>query len=202
MMHAPDASKSLGPEEYASTLVYAQKKLEAEKPQSHPSQDKALFSLRPYQTEAVQNLRHALARKVLRLMVSSPTGSGKTELGMAVIKAARAKHKRVAFLCNRVHLVDQTSRRFSKAGISHGIIQGENTTRVYEPVLVASVQTVAKRGLPEVDVILIDEAHTVAGSADYRALIIEAAKRNVPVIGLSATPYAKGLAPQKGSSPL
>lgn len=195
MMQATDASKPLFPEECASTLVYSQKRRDSTEtaPQNHPSHQVGDLTLRPYQAEAVHNLRHALARKVLRLMLNSPTGSGKTEIGMALVKGARAKHKRVAFLCNRVHLVDQTSRRFTKAGISHGIIQGENTTRVYEPVLVASIQTVAKRGLPMVDVILIDEAHTVAGSAEYRAVIIEAAARNVPVIGLSATPDAKGL---------
>ncbi|NHZ35339.1 DEAD/DEAH box helicase [Massilia sp. CCM 8692] len=192
-MQATDASNLLLSEEYASSLVYSQKRREEIKPLPRPSHDEGAFTLRPYQAEAVQNLRAALARKVLRLMLNSPTGSGKTEVGMALVKGARAKHRRVAFLCNRVHLVEQTSRRFTKAGISHGIIQGENTTRVYEPVLVASIQTIAKRGLPAVDVILIDEAHTVAGSAEYRAVIIEAAARNVPVIGLSATPYAKGL---------
>jgi superfamily II DNA or RNA helicase len=69
------------------------------------------LTLRPYQANAVQNLRLGLAGGVLRLMLCSPTGSGKTEIGMALVKGARAKHKRVAFLCNRVHLVEQTSRR-------------------------------------------------------------------------------------------
>jgi superfamily II DNA or RNA helicase len=124
-------------------------------------------------------------------MLCSPTGSGKTEIGMALVRGAIAKRKRAAFLCNRVHLVEQTSRRFTKAGIAHGIIQGENTARVYENVLVASIQTVARRGLPEVDLIVIDEAHTVAGSREYRAVL--AAAKGVPVIGLSATPFAKGL---------
>jgi superfamily II DNA or RNA helicase len=110
---------------------------------------------------------------------------------MALVRGAVAKRKRVAFLCNRVHLVEQTSRRFTRAGIAHGIIQGENTTRVYENVLVASIQTVARRGLPEVDLIVIDEAHTVAGSREYRAVL--AAAKGVPVIGLSATPFARGL---------
>jgi superfamily II DNA or RNA helicase len=31
-------------------------------------------------------------------------------------------------------------------------------------VLVGSIQTIARRGMPEVDLIIIDEAHTVAGS--------------------------------------
>jgi superfamily II DNA or RNA helicase len=124
-------------------------------------------------------------------MLCAPTGSGKTEIGMALVRGARAKHKRVIFLCNRVHLVEQTSRRFTKAGISHGIIQGENTTRVYESVLVASIQTVVRRGLPQADLIIIDEAHTVAGSNEYRTVI--AGAKGTPVIGLSATPYTRGL---------
>lgn len=159
-----------------------------------PSQDEGVskpLTLRPYQSVAVQNLRISLAGGVLREMLCSPTGSGKTEIGMALVRGAMAKRKRVAFLCNRVHLVEQTSRRFTKAGIAHGIIQGENTTRVYENVLVASIQTVARRGLPDVDLIIIDEAHTVAGSSEYRAVL--AAAKGVPVVGLSATPYAKGL---------
>lgn len=148
--------------------------------------------LRPYQANAIQNCRVVLARvgKRGRILVYSPTGSGKTEIAMAMVKGVVAKHGRVAFLANRVHLIEQTSRRFTKSNIPHGIIQGENTRNVYEAVLVASIQTVARRGLPEVDLLIIDEAHTVAGSKDYRA-VMAAAK--CPVIGLSATPYARGL---------
>ena len=124
-------------------------------------------------------------------MLCSPTGSGKSEMGMAMVKGALAKGKRVAFLCNRVHLVEQTSRRFTKAGIAHGVIQGANTTRGYENALIASIQTVARRGLPDVQLMIIDESHTVAGSKEYRAVI--AAAKGTPVIGLSATPYARGL---------
>ncbi|MFC0131401.1 DEAD/DEAH box helicase [Massilia eurypsychrophila] len=195
MMHANDASNVLFSEEQVPHLDYRQKRREETKGETRPDHEvdglTSALALRPYQANAVQNLRLALAGGVLRLMLCSPTGSGKTEIGMALVKGARAKHKRVAFLCNRVHLVAQTSRRFTRSGIAHGIIQGENTARIYENVLVASIQTVAKRGLPDVDLIIIDEAHTVAGSREYRAVI--AAAKGVPVIGLSATPYAKGL---------
>jgi superfamily II DNA or RNA helicase len=125
-----------------------------------------------------------------RVILYSPTGSGKTEIGIAFVKAARAKGKRVAFLCNRVHLVEQASRRFQRSGIGHGIIQAENTREVWSPVLVGSIQTVARRGLPDVDLLLIDEAHAVAGSKDFRAVIAQA---KCPVIGLSATPFSRGL---------
>lgn len=184
------------PEEHASNWEHSKKRRDkGEHPQKPPSQADGIFgsalTLRPYQAAAVQNLRLALAGGVVRQILCSPTGSGKTEIGMALVKGAQAKRKRVAFLCNRVHLVEQTSRRFNRSGIVHGIIQGANTSRAYENVLVASIQTVARRGLPEVDLIIIDEAHTVAGSREYRAVI--AAAQGVPVIGLSATPYAKGL---------
>lgn len=191
-MLAPRYPLTCSSEEYASDLLASQKRrVNPENPPSHEGADSGALTLRPYQFAAVQNLRLSLAGGVKRQMLCSPTGSGKTEIGMALVKGARAKGKRVAFLCNRVHLVEQTSRRFSKAGIAHGVIQGGNTARVYEHVLVASIQTVAKRGMPAVDLIIIDEAHTVAGSREYRAVI--AAAKGVPVIGLSATPYAKGL---------
>jgi len=148
------------------------------------------FEARAYQTEAVQNLRSGLAGGFKRQMLSSPTGSGKTEIGMILVRGAVAKGKRVAFLCNRINLVGQTSARFFRAGIQHGVIQGANTSRTYENVIVASIQTVARRGMPEVDLLVIDEAHGVAGSKDYRKVIAE---HKGPVIGLSATPFSKGL---------
>ena len=117
--------------------------------------------------------------------------SGKTEVAMAVIQGAIDKGKRVVFLCNRIHLVGQASKRFYRSGIEHGVIQGNNTRNIDARVIVGSIQTVAKRGMPDCDLIVIDEAHAVAGSKDFRSVIIE--RNAVPVIGLSATPFSKGL---------
>lgn len=190
-------------EECASSLVATQKRREEITPENLPRQGMTIGAsrpsgnslvLRPYQERALAEVRSLMAgvlgRPLKRVMLYSPTGSGKTEMALAVTKGCRAKRKRVAFLCNRVHLVTQASRCFSKAGVRHGVIQGANTRSIYEDVLVASIQTVARRGMPEVDLIIIDEAHGVAGSKDFRR-VIEAAK--CPVIGLSATPFARGL---------
>lgn len=151
----------------------------------------AELDLRPYQAAAIQSLRLGLGEGYLRQMLYGPTGMGKTALAVGLVKGARAKGKRVAFLCNRIQLVEQASAAFRKYGISHGIIQGENSRREYEHVLVCSIQTIARRGIPDVDFIIIDEAHGVAGSKDYRGIIETFAGK--PVIGLSATPFAKGL---------
>jgi superfamily II DNA or RNA helicase len=149
------------------------------------------LQLRPFQAAAIQQLRIGLAEGYLRQVLYSPTGSGKTVMATGLIFGARSKGKRVAFLCNRVQLVEQASKAFRKYGIEHGILQGENSRREYENVLVCSIQTVAKRGLPEVDFIIIDEGHAVAGSQEYRSLMESLVGK--PVISLSATPFAKGL---------
>lgn len=162
-----------------------------------------MFNPRPYQSITVQQLRLALARKILRLMLYSPTGSGKTEMALMMIQGARAKGKRVIFLCNRIHLVEQASRRFYAAGIDHGIIQGENTRDTHLPVLIGSIDTVARRGFPDVDLIIIDEAHAVAGSKNFRQVVFSNSAR--PIIGLSATPFSRGLGkvyPELGGEPL
>ena len=149
------------------------------------------LTLRPYQLGVIQSMRNLLAGGSRRVMCYSPTGSGKTEIGMAIIKGAVLRQRRAVFLCNRIHLVEQASRRFFRAGIPHGVIQGDNTRNIDQPVIVASIQTVARRGMPDCDLIMIDEAHAVAGSRDFRNVIFQ--RSNVPVIGLSATPFSRGL---------
>lgn len=148
--------------------------------------------LRPYQQKAITALRQLLIAKILRVILHSPTGSGKTEMGMELIRLALAKGKRIIFICNRIELVLQTSRRLWVAGIQHGIIQGENTHTNDEHVQVCSIQTIDRRGYPDADLVVIDEAHSTAGSKMYQRFM--AHYKDVPQIGLTATPFAKGMA--------
>jgi superfamily II DNA or RNA helicase len=150
--------------------------------------EKRGFTLRPYQQQAVTDVRLEMAKGVSRIILASPTGSGKTEMGFDIIRGAQAKRKKVAFLANRIHLVDQTCKRLDAAGFSYGVIQSSNTREPWRDILVCSIQTVAKRGLPDVDLIVMDECHSAAGTAAYRTVM-----KDKHVVGLSATPYSKGL---------
>lgn len=159
-----------------------------------PPQQGGAVRLRPYQDRTLDVLRGMFRAGKRRVILYSPTGSGKTEMAMEMVKGSRAKQLRVLFTANRIELVGQAWRRFWASGIEAGVIQGDNTRGADRPVVIASIQTLARRGLPPFDLLIVDEAHGVAGSKEYTKLLQQAAGKFV--IGLTATPFAKGMAKQ------
>lgn len=155
-----------------------------------------MSELRDYQVNAIQNLRAEIAQKKRRVMLSSATGSGKSRIMVEMAQAAARRGKRVVVLCDRIQLVQQMSGHFTAIGLHHGIIQADNSRAEYSPVIVASIQTVTTRGLPEgTDLVLIDEAHGCGGREEFRKVIQRAmTSPKTVVIGFSATPWSKGLA--------
>lgn len=148
-----------------------------------------MIELRPYQEQSVAALREGIRSGHRCQILCSPTGSGKTVVGAFLLQEVAVKQRKAAFVVDRVSLCDQTSRSLWDFGISHGVVQGDNTRGRWEAIQVCSQQTIEKRGfLPDLDLLIIDEAHT------QRKFIIEfAQKSNIPVIGLTATPFSKGL---------
>lgn len=150
-----------------------------------------LKSLREYQINAINATRDALRSGLKRVIIQAPCGSGKTLMAASIVSAAKEKQKRVAFVVNRIGLVKQTSRVFNYAWLQHGIIQGSNTRFANSNIVVCSIATLARRGYPQdLDMILIDECHGATSEA-YTNLI--QAYKNIPIIGLTATPYSTGL---------
>ena len=147
--------------------------------------------LRPYQQHAIDLVRQSLKTGHRMPMLKLSTGSGKTIIAGEIVKKALAKRKRVAFFVDRLTLVDQASAHFDKIGIDHGIIQGDNPRQNYaKPFQIISAQTLAKRSRPwQFDLAIVDEAH-----CKHKAILDLAANWNkLPFIGLSATPFTKGL---------
>jgi DNA repair protein RadD len=150
----------------------------------------ALRPLRPHQERALENTRLSLASGHRRTMVQAPTGFGKTLTAAHIIRRARAKGNRVAFVVPALSLIDQTVAAFEAEGIDGiGVMQGNHPrTDPTAMVQVCSVQTVKRRKRPEVDLVIVDEAHELHREifkwmADCPDLIF---------IGLSATPWARG----------
>ena len=148
--------------------------------------------LRPRQETAIGLLRASLGRGNKRVMVKAPTGFGKTIIAAHIIQMARDKGKRVIFCVNAISLVDQTAQKFAEEGIQGiGVIQGiHELTNYAMPVQIASVQTLQRRKqIPHADLVIIDESH------NWFKFYAEWMQQwdKVPFIGLSATPYTKGL---------
>jgi len=149
--------------------------------------------LRDYQEIAIENLRNSLRAGHRRPLLQSPTGSGKTRLAGEIFRMAREKNKRVVFTVPRIDLIDQTLRSFWRDGIADiGVIQADHSeTDWSRPVQIASVQTLQRRGYPTADLVIVDEAHVVFKCV--REWIAHPEWQRVPFIGLSATPWTKGL---------
>jgi Rad3-related DNA helicase len=67
------------------------------------------FELRPYQLESIERLRQGIRDGHRSQILCAPTGSGKTIIAAYLMDAAARKFNRVAFIVDRVNLVDQTS---------------------------------------------------------------------------------------------
>jgi superfamily II DNA or RNA helicase len=123
-------------------------------------------------------------------MLAAPTGSGKTYLGLKLCHATLLKGLKATFVCDRKSLIKQTSEVASSYGLhQHGIIQAQNPRFNMDlPFQIASVQTIMDRGWHDTNLIIVDEAHTI-----YKTLKEHIAGTKATVIGLSATPFTRGL---------
>lgn len=148
--------------------------------------------LHKFQAETHEAIREAAREGHKRILVTAPTGSGKTILSLNVIKEALGKGRRAMFVCDRKTLIAQTSNVAREVGLGdHGIIQAQNPMlNLSKRFQIASAQTLMRRGWPDTDVIVIDEAHTT-----YKTWVdqVTSDKCKSFVIGLTATPFAKGL---------
>lgn len=148
--------------------------------------------LRPYQHRAIEALRSHYSGGRKRVLLVSPTGSGKTCIAAEIIRSARQRSTRVLFLAHRKELIDQTLAKLSESGIQAGAIKAGYAPDATAPVQVASIQTLVRRELPAADLLIVDEAHHA--SADTYRQVAAAYPR---VLGLTATPWridGRGLA--------
>lgn len=149
------------------------------------------ITLHSFQEESADQLRENMRREVKSQILVAPTGSGKTVIAASLLAACKRRNKRAIFVCDRIALIDQTSATLDQYGIDHGVIQADHwRRRSWENVQVASAQTLGRRNQwPSADLIIVDEAHTLP-----KAVAKHIASCDAFVIGLSATPFTKGLA--------
>jgi DNA repair protein RadD len=148
-----------------------------------------MIELYDFQAKAIADLRENIRAGHWTQLLALPTGGGKTAVASHLIEECARKRHRALFVADRISLIDQASAVLDSFGIAHGVVQANHwRSRIWEPVQVASAQTLARRGWPGADLIIVDEAHTVHANVAERI-----AQRDTVVIGLTATPFTKGL---------
>ncbi len=146
---------------------------------------------RQYEEDAVTNLRKEF-RNSDRVLAVAPTGSGKTVIAAMLVGKVK-RWRKVLWLAHRHELIDQAHATLTAMGLRAGVIMaqdeqlnGGDRSNPRARVQVASVQTIAARGVPDgVDLIVFDEAHRVMADS-YQA--IAESVGDAQILGLTATP--------------
>lgn len=140
-----------------------------------------MITLRPYQRDLLTRIETAMRshRGILGVL---PTGGGKTTIFCELARRYVADGKRVQILAHRRELVSQIAASLARVGVPHTIVAPAATIsaaaqrqraelgrtfcrRDAAPVVVGSVQTIARRGvqLAPPDLIIVDEGHHATG---------------------------------------
>ncbi len=149
-----------------------------------------LYELRPFQQDVLTELRQSFAKGLTRPLVYASVGAGKTVIAAHVVAGALNRGKRVMFIAPYTALINQTAESFMKQGIPKpGVMQADHPfTDPANRLQIASVQTLARREIPEVDIIIIDECHL-----QYKVISDIMENTDIPAVALSGTPFSKGL---------
>ena len=148
------------------------------------------IQLYDFQGESVAALRENIRQGVKNQILSAATGSGKTVIASFLMRECEAKIRKAIFIADRINLIDQTSATLDLYGVPHGVIQSNHWRfRPWERIQVASAATLERRQWPEdTNLIIVDECHAMRKQVTDRI-----AKRDCITIGLTATPFTKGL---------
>ncbi len=147
-------------------------------------------TLRPYQQAQQDAIANGLEAGSNRLLIKSPTGTGKTVMFASIrqhpsiaqwLGQFKPTDRQMMIIAHREELLDQAAAKIAAAnpGLMVMVEQGERRASVYADVIVASIQTLAamkfrrlKRLLERMTprIVIVDEAHHSA-AATYRTAL-------------------------------
>ena len=156
------------------------------------------FCLRNYQDEAIDAVIRDWNNGVLNALVALPTGVGKTEVAIFLLKRVMKPGDRALFLAHRDELIQQPLGRFGKRWpeINLGIVKAERND-VDAQVILGSIQTVCRPNrlgklleAGPIDYVVYDEAHhSPTRTGKYVLDSLREANPELRHVGLTATPW-------------
>lgn len=151
-----------------------------------------MIQLYPFQETLIQQTRAAIRRGVKRILLVSPTGSGKTVMFAYLVSRMSANRVRSNVMAHRQELLAQIGGTLDKFDTEHGYIASAAEFDPKPLSHVSSVFTLAKRldKSPQPKYGICDEAHhCIDGSTWANCLKYWAANDpNFIAIGVTATP--------------
>lgn len=144
-----------------------------------------MYELREPQNIVLAKIKDHVRAKRKKILVSAPTGFGKTILSYQICKDAIAKNNRVLFTSHRIGLAEQSRDKFKS--LAPSFLQGDSDGYIEDYLLlVATLQTLVNTEIKEPKIVLIDEVHYAYDSNYVQSLFTK--WPNAIFIGLSATP--------------
>lgn len=147
------------------------------------------MELRPYQQEAKNAVLEQWNQGTRSVLITLPTGAGKTIIFASIIEEVVRAGGRSLILAHRAELLDQAADKLSRVtGLGCAVEKaGQTAVDTWFNVVVGSVQTMARenrRAGHDFSHIIIDEAHH-AISPSYRAVLD--AFPDAKLLGVTAT---------------
>jgi superfamily II DNA or RNA helicase len=148
------------------------------------------MALRPYQHQAIEDLRQKFREGKTRILYQLATGGGKSVVFSEITRLATAKKLRVWILVPRKKLLRQASNHLSSIKIPHGRINADckesrayNVHCVSQPTLLRRMAAGKIKNWPKI--VVVDECHL---SLSQQLRIRDAAPDGTVFVGCTATP--------------
>ncbi len=161
------------------------------------------MQLREYQQKAVDGARQVISLGRKKVLVVSPTGSGKSIMVAEIFRLASLREKKCLFLVHRRNLVLQIKETLEKFGLVVGVIMSGVETNLNALVQVSTIQTFSRRlNLDELDqnkfffpadIVVCDEAHRCCSKQYVDVLNLYEGKVIIGFTGTPARSDGKGL---------
>lgn len=144
--------------------------------------------LRPYQQNAVDQIRRHYASGTKKVLLHLATGGGKTVVFSHILKSVAEKKRPALMLVRGRHLVEQASERLRRENVNHGVIMaGHWLSNPSALIQICSIDTISRRKIfPVADLIVVDEAH-MATSDSFKKVIEH--YQDQFILGVTATPF-------------
>lgn len=155
------------------------------------------MQLYPYQSKGVADVLAAIADGKRKIILTSPTGGGKSLMIGTLVKHYYDRGERAIIYVNKKILTSQLETDLTEMGIPFGVRAAGHEQKLFAKVQLASMQTeharqkAGKWELHEAKIVIVEEAHVQMGKTAW-AILDKHLESGAAVVGVTATPLDMG----------